>query len=108
MSNKILTEHGIVSEIGYQAHTDQIYHRRTQPNEQLILERNHELRKQPEAFAKNEHFHQLASIPIIMWEKAIRDGYELNAKNNDHANRELMRFLRSPDGRLCMVSNEKV
>ena len=108
MTNKVLTEHGILSEIAHQAHTNELFHRRTQPNEDIILERNQRLRNEPEAFAKNDYFHQLASIPIIMWEKAVRDGYELNSKNNEHATKELMRYLRSPEGRTCMVRNEKV
>ena len=105
-NNKELTPEGILSEFHFQPHTAELTHRRTQPNEDLILERNHELRKQPEAFVKNDYFHQIASIPLIMWDKAIREGYELNAPDNKVADKELMRFLRSESGKMCLVRDK--
>lgn len=105
---RYLDSMGFLSEFHYQNHTDTLYHRLTQPNEDIILERNATLRKEPEAFAKNDYFHQIASIPLIMWDKAIRDGYQLNNSDSQIADRELMRFLRTDEGKFCMVREEKV
>ena len=106
--DKRLTENGLLSEFHYQPHTEIVTHRVSQPNEDLILERNSELRKQPEAFASNDYMEQVASIPIVMWEQAIREGYQLNACDNQIADRELFRFLRSENGKKCMVTERKV
>lgn len=106
--DKQFTPEGIMSQFLYCDHTGEIAHRRTQPNEDLILEHNKRLRNEPEAFAKNDYFHQIASIPLIIWEKAIRDGYDLTCPDKEIADKELMRFLRSTEGRICMVREEKV
>jgi len=106
MSNRVLTPNGILSELLYQEHTDEVAHRRTQPNEDLILARNYELRKQPEAFKKNDYLQPVASIPIIMWEKAIREGFALNARDHATADSELARYLSSPEGKLCMLTEK--
>lgn len=104
--SKILHDSGVLSTFHYQPHTDVLSHHRSQPNEDLILERNQSLRNEPEAFAKNDYMHQLASIPLIMWDNAIRDGYELNAPDNGIAEKELMRFLRSENGKICLVRDK--
>jgi len=101
--NAKFTDQGLVSEFHHTAHTDEIHHRLHQPNENLILERNKRLRNEPEAFRKNDYMTQVASIPLIMWEKAIRDGYQLNCKDREIADKELMRFLRSENGKKCLV-----
>jgi hypothetical protein len=41
-----------------------------------------------------------------MWEKAIRDGYQLNCKDKDIAEKEMHRYLQSPEGRTCLVRGE--
>jgi hypothetical protein len=102
------TAQGLISEFHHTAHTDEIHHNIRQPNENLILERNHRLRLEPEAFAKNDYMQPLASIPIIIWEKAIRDGYDLNCPDQEIANKELMRFLRSPEGKKCLTTPKKI
>lgn len=99
---------GLVSEYLHSPHTGEIAHRLHQPNADLILERNKRLRNEPEAFKKNEDLTQIASIPLLMWEKAIRDGYDLNCRDKEIANKELMRFLRSIEGRACLVTPKKV
>ena len=74
----------IRSDIHYQEHTGELTHKTSQPTEDLILARNAELRKNPGVIKdlgtqSGESFgRQVASIPFIMFEKAIRDGYDLN------------------------------
>jgi len=108
--SKIDWGNGLLSEYLGCDHTGEIAHRLHQPNASLILERNKKLRNEPEAFdrAKKDKMEQVASIPVIMWEKAIRDGYDLNCRDKEIADQELMRFLRSPEGRACLVTNRKV
>jgi hypothetical protein len=89
---------------------DTMYHKTSQPTEDLILSRNAELRKNPGAIldlgAKSSEGtwgRQIASIPFIMFNKAIRDGYQLNARDGDIAEKELFRYLRSEEGRKCLI-----
>jgi hypothetical protein len=99
----------IRSEIHYQEHTGVLTHKTTQPNEDLILERNAELRKNPgviKDLGSNKDGtwgRMIASIPFIMLEKAIRDGYELNTGGREHRSAELFRFLKSDEGKKCLV-----
>lgn len=89
---------------------DTMVHKSTQPTEDLILERNSELRKNVGAIkdlgSKSDGGtwgRQVASIPIIMFNKAIRDGYVLNHKDPKIAEKELWRFLQSAEGKTCLV-----
>jgi hypothetical protein len=90
---------------------DEMVHRASQPTEDLILERNNELRKN-EGALNDLHDHdgetwgrQVASIPFIIWYKAIKDGFDLNNPKSEVANKELHRFLQSEDGKKCLVGN---
>ena len=102
----------IKSEIHYQEHTNTITHKTSQPTEKLILERNAELRKNPGvmhdlgAQSRGSFGRMVASIPIIMYEKAIRDGYDLNNKDTKFARLEMTRYLKSPEGRMCLVQGK--
>ena len=78
----------IKSEVHYQDHTGTLTHKTTQPTEDLILERNAELRKNPgvirdlgQGQSGGTWGRQVASIPFILYDKAIRDGYKLNSKD---------------------------
>lgn len=100
----------IKSEIFYQDHTDELIHKTSQPTEGLILDRNAELRKSPDAIKDlgagqegGTWGRQVASIPFIVFEKAIRDGYQLNHKDREFAGREMHRFLQSDEGKSCLV-----
>jgi hypothetical protein len=93
------------SEIGYQEHTGTIFHKRTQPTEDLILERNKELRKNPGALRDLSFGRQVASIPFIMYEKAIRDGFAMNSPDAKIASSETMRFLKTTEGAACLVQD---
>lgn len=95
----------IKSEFHYQNHTDTLTHVRTQPTERLILERNAELRKD-NALNDLSFGRQVASIPFIMFEKAMRDGYDLTNPDSEIAGREMMRYLQSEDGKLCLVRDK--
>lgn len=96
------------SEVKYQDHEDVLYHRTSQPTEDLILSRNQDLRNSPNIISDlgkksgDTWGRQIASIPLIMYEKAKREGYELDAPG-DHGQREMARFLQSEDGKLCLV-----
>lgn len=91
---------------------DKVYHKTTQPAEDLILERNAELRKNPGVIqdlggnGENSWGRQVASIPFIIWEKAIRDGYWLNCPDSKIAEQEMHRFLMSEDGKKCLVQGK--
>lgn len=99
----------IKSDIHYQEHTGVLTHKATQPTEDIILARNAELRKNPGVIQdlgkqSNGTFgRQLASIPLIMYDKAIRDGFDLNSKDAEHRSKELFRYLKSDEGKKCLV-----
>jgi hypothetical protein len=48
----------------------------------------------------------VASIPFIMFEKALRDGYDLNSPDSQIAGQEMNRFLKSPEGKMCLVQGK--
>lgn len=93
----------IKSDLKFQDHEERVYHRITQPTEDLILERNHELRKTPGVLRDLSFGRQVASIPMVMYVKAIKDGYMLNSPDSEIASKEMMRFLQSEEGKLCLV-----
>ena len=93
----------IQSRYHYQAHTGVVSHETTQPTEMLILERNAELRKNPGAVRDMSFGRQVASIPIIMYEAAIRAGFDLNSHDTKFAGREMDRFLKTAEGKMCMI-----
>ena len=100
----------IKSEIFYQEHTDELVHKTSQPTEDIILDRNAELRKNTGAIKDlgagqegGTWGRQVASIPFIVFEKAIRDGYRLNDKDQITASLEMNRFLQSDEGKKCLV-----
>lgn len=94
----------------YQEHEDVLYHELTQPTESAILARNAELRKDPGTIkdlganmGRGETWgRQVASIPFVIYEKALSLGYQLNAPG-EHGQKEMMRFLSSETGKLCLV-----
>ena len=102
----------IVSELKMEG--DTLVHKTTQPTEDIILERNKELRKNPDAIKdlgeqSGESFGRLvASIPIIMFNIAIKDGYKLNSPDGDIAQKEMFRFLQSVEGKMCLVRDNAV
>ena len=97
------------SELHYQEHTGVLTHRLTQPTEDIILRRNYELRKNPGVIQdlgkqSNGTFgRQLASIPQIMYDEAIRDGFGLNSGDAEHRSKELFRYLKTEKGKKCLV-----
>ncbi len=99
----------IRSDIHYQEHTGILTHKQTQPSEDLILQRNAELRKNPKVIkdlGSNKDGtwgRNIASIPEIMYYRAIRDGYELTSGDAEHRSKELFRFLKSDEGKKCLV-----
>lgn len=100
----------IRSDVHYQEHTGVITHKTSQPTEGIILNRNANLRKDAGALrdlGSNEeggsYGRQVASIPFIMYEKAIRDGYQFNEGDAEHRAKEMHRFLQSDEGKLCLV-----
>ena len=100
----------IRSDVHYQEHTGVLTHKTSQPTEDLILERNNELRKNPKVIhdlgAQGEGGtwgRQIASIPFIKYEAAIRAGFELTSGDAEHRSKELFRYLKSAEGKKCLV-----
>lgn len=91
---------------------NKVFHKRTQPSENLILTQNQELRKNPGVIndlgKQSGHVwgRWVAQIPMIVWEKAIRDGYGLNCTDKDIARKEVARFLRSEEGKKCLIQGD--
>ena len=101
----------IRSDIIYQEHTGELHHKTSQPSEDLILNRNAELRKNPGVIKDlgadspgGTWGRSVASIPFILYDWAIRNGYDLNSKDKEHRSRELFRFLRSEKGKQCIIN----
>ncbi len=91
-------------------HCDTITHKLTQPTEDMILSRNARLRQNHGAIndlgkgAEGGTWgRQVASIPLILYDKAKRNGYDLDSKDKETREREMMRFLDSVEGRMCLV-----
>jgi hypothetical protein len=100
-------------EYTYQAHEDKLYRKRTQPTENLILNRNAEMRKNSGILhdlgaqsSEGSWGRQVASIPMSIYWQAIKDGYELNASDSKHAEKEMWRFLQTDTGKLCMIQGD--
>jgi len=99
----------IKSDMHFDNASNTLTHVTSQPTENIILARNAELRKNPGALhdlgaQSGESFGRLmASIPFIMYDKAIRDGYDLNSKDKITADLEMMRYLKTPEGKSCLV-----
>jgi hypothetical protein len=89
--------------------SDEVLHKTLeQPTEDLILERNANLRNNPDAIKSigsgTETLGRVvANIPFIHLDWAVRNGYDIYSRDNDIAEKELHRFLMSPIGRLSWV-----
>jgi len=94
-------------------HGTELCHKMTQPTEDMILARNARLRNNPGALhdlgKDNEGGtwgRQVASIPLIVWDKALRNGFDLNSRDSKVAEKELLRFLQTTDGKMCLVQGK--
>ena len=101
------------SKFHYQEHDGQLTHILDQPTKNRILDRNAELRRTPGILrdlgtgAEGGTWGRLmATIPLIMFEEAIREGFDLNSPDADHAAKEMARFLLTPKGRACVVQGK--
>ena len=101
------------SEFHYQEHTGELTHKLTQPTEDIILDRNRELRKNKGAI--NDFGHgkeggtwgrQIATIPMNIYEAALREGFDLNSTDTQHQAAETHRFLSTPMGKACLVQGD--
>ena len=96
------------SDAKYQDHEDTLYHRLTQPTEDMILERNKQLRLNPGALKSLSFGRQVASIPFILYDKAAAMGFDVKSKDSEIASKEIIRFLTTtPEGRCCLVNDTK-
>jgi hypothetical protein len=100
----------IRSDLHYQEHDSTLTHVQTQPTEDLILTRNAELRKNPGVIRDlgqgqegGSWGRQVASIPFIKFDRAIRDGYQINHPEASIRASECARYLRSEEGKKCLV-----
>ena len=94
-------------------HGTELCHEVTQPTEDLILERNKRLRNSPGAIndlGKGKEGgtwgRWVASIPELNYNAAIKNGYQLNAKDPQVRAREMNRFLATPIGRSCLIQDD--
>lgn len=105
----------IKSEFHYQPCTEQVTHRTTQPTEDIILKRNQEVRNSGlklefgvgDGAEGGMWGRALCSVPFIKWEAAKRAGFDLDCPDQEIADRELMRFLKTEEGRKCLVTEDK-
>lgn len=97
------------SKFHYQEHDGQLTRVLDQPSRDVILARNAELRKNPGAIidlgkqSGGTFGRQIASIPMITFYEAIAAGYDLTNVDKGTSEREMNRFLRSPEGKACLV-----
>ena len=105
----------INSEFSMDPATGVLTHKQTQPTENIILARNAELRKNPGAIQDlgsqkkgngGSWGRQIASIPEIMYNRAIRVGFALNHKDQGHAAAEMQRFLATSEGKKCLIRDK--
>lgn len=103
-------EQGVIKSEIIMGSDDQLHHLQTQPTEDLILNRNAELRKNPGVIhdlgaqgSGGTWGRQVASIPEIMYYAAIKNGYQLNSKDKDTASKDMFRFLQTEEGKKCLV-----
>lgn len=107
MDGEVLTQ-----EWHYQPHTDELTCVTDQPTQNLILERNNELRKNEGVIndlgkgSGSTWGRQVASIPTIMFHEAIKDGFDLFNKDADFASKEMFRFLQSEKGKTCLIRSK--
>jgi hypothetical protein len=100
------------SKFHFQEHDGQLTRVLDQPTRGLILERNAELRKNPGAIldlgsqSGGTFGRQIASIPEITFYEAMAAGYDLMSKDKETSAREMNRFLRSPEGKACLVQGK--
>ena len=104
----------IESKYHYQAHTEVMTHETSQPTEDLILDRNAEMRKNPGsvqdlgAQGKDGTWgRQIAEIPMIMYAAAIKAGYELTNPDQKFAASEMQRYLASSEGQKCLIQGKR-
>jgi hypothetical protein len=97
----------IKSTVHYQEHTGTLTHVQTQPTENIILARNAELRKNPGALRDLSFGRQVATVPLNMFEAAIRAGFDLNNPSGKIAGAEMARYLKTEEGRKCLVQAPK-
>ena len=97
----------------FHSHIDEVSHVQTQPSEDIILARNAELRKNPGvimdlgAQSNEETWGRLvASIPFNMYEKAKRDGYDLDSRDAKTSQKEMSRYLQSVEGKMCLIQGK--
>lgn len=103
------------SEFHFQEHTQELTHKLTQPSEDLILNRNAELRKNPGVIQDlgaqgpdGTWGRCVASIPLNHWEWALRNGFELNKGDAEHRSKELFRFLQTEKGKECIIREGEI
>lgn len=104
MNDVVLASHINIDNDGVATHVI------TQPTEDIILERNKQLRQNPAALrdlgqgSEGGSWGRLvATIPenLLIW--ASRNGYDVFCKDNDISSKELFRFLQSEKGQACLV-----
>ena len=97
-------------------HCNTITHKLTQPTEDIILARNARLRQNQGIINDLGHKSEggtwgrlMANVPLILWNKAIKDGYDLDSKDKEIRDSERIRYLTTTvEGRACLVCDDTV
>lgn len=112
-STDIATDGLFISRFDHHTATNEFAHTLMQPSDKLIYAQNAELRKNPGALNDMGHgleggtwARQVASIPIIDYEQAKLDGYDLDNPDATFATKEMFRFLASDTGKKSLVVNK--
>lgn len=97
----------------FEEHGSEICHKLTQPTEDIILSRNARLRQNPGAIRDlgqgqegGTWGRQVASIPVLHWHIALKQGFALEHKDKQIREKELLRFLQTPLGRQSIIQEK--
>ena len=90
----------------FEVEDEKLYRVRTQPSESAILEHNKQLRLNPGSVNDLSYGRLIADIPEIIYQQALKDGFQFNHPDPQIARLEKRRFLNTPIGKACMVQDK--
>ena len=96
-----------VFQTAFKEEEGKLYRILTQPTEDLILERNKQLRNNPGSLKDLEFGRQVASIPFNIWEKWRREYPELTQGDAAQRKQCILSLINGTElGRACKVQDE--
>jgi hypothetical protein len=103
MADKFVVDGEYLLEYKHDTASNVMHRRMTQITEDIILARNYEMRKNPGILNDLSFGRKMASIPLGLWEAAKRKYPELNAPDNETRQKALLKFLKTEEGKKCLV-----